>query len=148
MLLSLTTVGQTGGGTRRLFPFTVYKVRVQNFTEGLSTDIYTVQVLDVIKEGEYYLPRFISVTSSVFSLWRVSGGFPGCLQGSDLSHSFLHRGLKWLCRLSHQAPQACQHEPHWPPQLWPCSRFIHHCCLMMTPLCHVHPGLVWTFWSQ
>lgn len=35
------------------FPFTVYKVRVQDFTEGLSTDIYTAQILDVIKEGEY-----------------------------------------------------------------------------------------------
>uniref|UniRef100_A0A8C9X3R3 Complement C3-like n=1 Tax=Sander lucioperca TaxID=283035 RepID=A0A8C9X3R3_SANLU len=29
----------------------VYKVRVEDFTDGLSTDIYTVQVLEVIKEG-------------------------------------------------------------------------------------------------
>ncbi|XP_028449045.1 complement C3 [Perca flavescens] len=29
----------------------VYKVRLDNFTDGLSTDIYTVQVLEVIKEG-------------------------------------------------------------------------------------------------
>nr|XP_046263009.1 complement C3-like [Scatophagus argus] len=29
----------------------VYKVGVQEFTDGLSTDIYTMQVLDVIKEG-------------------------------------------------------------------------------------------------
>lgn len=35
------------------FPFAAYKVRVQDFTDGLSTDIYTAQVLDVIKEGEY-----------------------------------------------------------------------------------------------
>lgn len=33
-------------------PFTVYKVRLQNFTKSLSTDTYTVRVLDVIKEGE------------------------------------------------------------------------------------------------
>lgn len=38
------------------FPFTVYKVRLQDFTKSLSTDIYTVQVLDVIKEGEHQLP--------------------------------------------------------------------------------------------
>ncbi|XP_032389036.1 complement C3 isoform X2 [Etheostoma spectabile] len=29
----------------------VYKVRLEDFTDGLSTDIYTVQVLEVIKEG-------------------------------------------------------------------------------------------------
>ncbi|XP_041789937.1 complement C3-like [Chelmon rostratus] len=29
----------------------VYKVRLQEFTDGLSTDIYTVRVLEVIKEG-------------------------------------------------------------------------------------------------
>lgn len=33
-------------------PFTVYKVRLQDFTKSLSTDVYTVRVLDVIKEGE------------------------------------------------------------------------------------------------
>nr|ADU33222.1 complement component c3 [Epinephelus coioides] len=31
----------------------VYKVRVEGFTDGLSTDIYTVMVLEVIKEGSY-----------------------------------------------------------------------------------------------
>lgn len=31
----------------------MYKVRVQDFIDGLSTDIYTVQILDVIKEGLY-----------------------------------------------------------------------------------------------
>ncbi|KAK2815856.1 hypothetical protein Q5P01_026323 [Channa striata] len=31
----------------------VYKVRIEEFTDGLSTDIYTVQVLDVVKEGSY-----------------------------------------------------------------------------------------------
>lgn len=29
----------------------VYKVGVDEFTDGLSTDIYTARVLDVIKEG-------------------------------------------------------------------------------------------------
>ncbi|XP_041788921.1 complement C3-like [Chelmon rostratus] len=31
----------------------VYKMRVDQFTDGLSTDIYTMQVLEVIKEGSY-----------------------------------------------------------------------------------------------
>ncbi|KAF3687374.1 Complement C3 Complement C3 beta chain Complement C3 alpha chain [Channa argus] len=30
-----------------------YKVRLEQFTDGLSTDIYTVRVLEVIKEGSY-----------------------------------------------------------------------------------------------
>lgn len=38
--------------TSETLPFTVYKVRVQDFTKSLSTDVYTVRVLDVIKEGE------------------------------------------------------------------------------------------------
>ncbi|KAF3687377.1 Complement C3 Complement C3 beta chain Complement C3 alpha chain [Channa argus] len=31
----------------------VYKVHLEEFTDGLSTDIYTVRVLEVIKEGSY-----------------------------------------------------------------------------------------------
>nr|XP_046262967.1 complement C3-like isoform X2 [Scatophagus argus] len=31
----------------------VYKVRVENFTNALSTDIYTVRIVEVIKEGSY-----------------------------------------------------------------------------------------------
>lgn len=31
----------------------MYKVRLQEFTDGLSTDIYTVRVLEVIKEGGF-----------------------------------------------------------------------------------------------
>uniref|UniRef100_A0A671YQC5 Complement C3-like n=1 Tax=Sparus aurata TaxID=8175 RepID=A0A671YQC5_SPAAU len=31
----------------------VYKVRLEEFTDGLSTDIYIMQVLDVIKEGSF-----------------------------------------------------------------------------------------------
>ncbi|XP_035515480.1 complement C3-like [Morone saxatilis] len=31
----------------------VYKVRVENFTDGLSTDIYTTRIVKVIKEGTY-----------------------------------------------------------------------------------------------
>lgn len=32
-------------------PSPAYKVRLEEFTDGLSTDIYTVRVLEVIKEG-------------------------------------------------------------------------------------------------
>lgn len=39
--------------TSETLPFTVYKVRVQDFTKSLSTDVYTMRVLDVIKEGEH-----------------------------------------------------------------------------------------------
>ncbi|PWA14968.1 hypothetical protein CCH79_00014287 [Gambusia affinis] len=38
-----------------------YKVRVEEFADGLSTDIYTVLVLDVIKEG-----GFVSITLTTF----------------------------------------------------------------------------------
>nr|XP_046263063.1 complement C3-like isoform X2 [Scatophagus argus] len=31
----------------------VYKIRVENFTNALSTDIYTVRIVEVIKEGSY-----------------------------------------------------------------------------------------------
>ncbi|KAG7486477.1 complement C3-like [Solea senegalensis] len=31
----------------------VYKVRVKEFTDGLSTDIYTMRIMEVIKEGKY-----------------------------------------------------------------------------------------------
>ncbi|KAG7457234.1 complement C3-like [Solea senegalensis] len=31
----------------------VYKVRVEDFTDGLSTDIYTMRIMEVIKEGNY-----------------------------------------------------------------------------------------------
>nr|XP_046262998.1 complement C3-like isoform X2 [Scatophagus argus] len=31
----------------------VYKVRLEDFTDGLSTDIYTMRVMEVIKEGSY-----------------------------------------------------------------------------------------------
>nr|XP_043871939.1 complement C3-like [Solea senegalensis] len=31
----------------------VYKVRVEEFTDGLSTDIYTMRIMEVIKEGNY-----------------------------------------------------------------------------------------------
>ncbi|KAK2815855.1 hypothetical protein Q5P01_026322 [Channa striata] len=31
----------------------VYKVKVEGFTDGLSTDIYTMRIVDVIKEGSY-----------------------------------------------------------------------------------------------
>lgn len=50
------------------FPFTVYKVRVQDFTQGLTTDLYTAQVLDVIKEGERNYPRS-SQSRACFSLF-------------------------------------------------------------------------------
>ena len=32
-------------------PSPVYKVRLEEFTDGLSTDIYTMRVMEVIKEG-------------------------------------------------------------------------------------------------
>ncbi|MCQ4172053.1 hypothetical protein, partial [Hafnia paralvei] len=31
----------------------VYKTRVEKYTDGLSTDIYTMRVLEVIKEGNF-----------------------------------------------------------------------------------------------
>ncbi|XP_035515961.1 complement C3-like [Morone saxatilis] len=34
----------------------VYKVELQKFEDGLSTDVYTMRVLKVIKEGGYFLP--------------------------------------------------------------------------------------------
>lgn len=39
--------------TSETLPFTVYKVRLQDVTKSLSTDVYTVRVLDVIKEGAH-----------------------------------------------------------------------------------------------
>ncbi|CAG06013.1 unnamed protein product, partial [Tetraodon nigroviridis] len=54
----------------------VYKVRVQDFAEGLSTDIYTVQVLDVIKEGNNDVaPK---------GKQRIFLGYPHCRAALDL----------------------------------------------------------------
>ncbi|XP_044045872.1 complement C3-like isoform X2 [Siniperca chuatsi] len=54
----------------------VYKVRLEEFTDGLSTDIYTVRVLEVIKEGSFDVgPR---------GKLRTFLSYPHCRESLDL----------------------------------------------------------------
>lgn len=47
----------------------VYKVQMEEFTDGLSTDIYTMRVLEVIKEGGFSsgLFRFVMQVSNTLT---------------------------------------------------------------------------------
>eukprot|EP00066_Takifugu_rubripes_P021351 XP_011610617.1 PREDICTED: complement C3-like isoform X1 [Takifugu rubripes] len=54
----------------------VYKVRLQDFTKSLSTDVYTVRVLDVIKEGNNDV--------APEGKERIFLGFPHCRAALDL----------------------------------------------------------------
>ncbi|TNM86069.1 hypothetical protein fugu_008340 [Takifugu bimaculatus] len=54
----------------------VYKVRLQDFTKSLSTDVYTVRVLDVIKEGNNDV--------APEGKERIFLGFPHCRVALDL----------------------------------------------------------------
>nr|AEJ37035.1 complement component c3-2 [Dicentrarchus labrax] len=54
----------------------VYKVRLQEFTDGLSTDIYTVRVMEVIKEGN-------DDVGPVGKL-RIFLSYPHCREALDL----------------------------------------------------------------
>ncbi|KAF1385234.1 hypothetical protein PFLUV_G00105620 [Perca fluviatilis] len=54
----------------------VYRVRLVNFTEDLSTDIFTVKVLEVIKEG--------SLDESPLNKQRTFLSYPHCRQSLDL----------------------------------------------------------------
>ncbi|KAL3996131.1 solute carrier family 38 (sodium-coupled neutral amino acid transporter), member 3 [Sarotherodon galilaeus] len=53
-----------------------YKVSVEQFADGLSTDIYTVQVLEVIKEGSYDV--------GAQGRQRTFLGYPHCRMALDL----------------------------------------------------------------
>ncbi|XP_070831488.1 complement C3-like [Chaetodon trifascialis] len=54
----------------------VYKVRLEEFTDGLSTDIYTVRVQEVVKEGSYDVgPQ---------GKLRVFLSYPHCREALDL----------------------------------------------------------------
>uniref|UniRef100_A0A669CRK7 NTR domain-containing protein n=1 Tax=Oreochromis niloticus TaxID=8128 RepID=A0A669CRK7_ORENI len=53
-----------------------YKVSVEQFADGLSTDIYTVQVLEVIKEGDYDV--------GAQGRQRTFLGYPHCRMALDL----------------------------------------------------------------
>lgn len=76
----------------------VYKIRVQDFTDGLSTDIYTVQILDVIKEGnddvgpQGKLRTFLS--------------YPHCRAALNMrkSKNYLIMGISKDIYIDHQSP--------------------------------------------
>ncbi|XP_058495890.1 complement C3-like [Solea solea] len=54
----------------------VYKVRVEDFTDGLSTDIYTMRVMEVIKKGTYDV--------SPLGKLRAFLSYPLCREALDL----------------------------------------------------------------
>lgn len=50
--------------TTFFFIFSVYKVKVEDLIDGLTTDTYRVRILEAFKEGGYNL-----IFSVVFSVW-------------------------------------------------------------------------------
>ncbi|XP_042370224.1 complement C3-like, partial [Plectropomus leopardus] len=59
-----------------------YKVRVEEFADGLSTDIYTVRVLEVIKEGTFDVGPLNKL--------RTFLSYPHCRESLDLAESKIY----------------------------------------------------------
>ncbi|XP_058496230.1 complement C3-like isoform X2 [Solea solea] len=80
----------------------VYKVRVEEFTDGLTADIYTMRIMEVIKEGYYdvgSLGTFLSLPRCRWALDLVKGKtylIMGTLEDVYQPHQYVLSERTWI----------------------------------------------------